>query len=407
MVFLASIKTPDGRKERRAVEAQDRAAAMRILRAEAAAVISLEERDAAPGAAAPAGRKTRRRTRLLRPRGLDVEFGLRQLSSMLRSGLSLLIALRTSAEQARTRRAARVWTGLGDEIETGVTLCSAMEESRCFDPYTLALVRMGEQSGELDATLERAAEHMGRRREMRMMLVNALIYPALVVLMTLGVVGFIVLRVIPQIQSFLAQSNQALPAMTQMLLDISLAVREHGRQAAAGILAAVLALFLARRTPRGREQTDRLALFLPVSGRILRLSATAAAARGLAILLDSGVSLLDSLETAAALIRNRRLRRRLTDAREAVIRGETLAGALAAAPEFMPMLAKMTAVGEATGTLGATLGEIARFHEMLLENAVRRFGALIEPVLILVVGGIVGFVYTAFFLALFSIATAA
>jgi len=122
------------------------------------------------------------------------------------------------------------------------------------------------------------------------------------------------------------------------------------------------------------------------------------------MLLDSGISLLDALDAAAGLLPNRRLQNRVLDARTAVMQGAPLATALAAAPEFLPMLHKMTAVGEATGTLANTLSETAAFHESLLLASVRRFSALLEPVLILVVGVIVGFVYTAFFLALYSLA---
>ena len=271
----------------------------------------------------------------------------------------------------------------------------------------MALIRVGEQSGELDRTLVRAAEHLEQSREMRMMLVNALIYPVLVVLMTFGVVTFMVVKVIPQIQAFLSQANQTLPMITEWLLAFSLWVRIHARPLLIGLVAVPVGVWLIRRIPAGREQCDRLALALPVVGPILRLSQTAVVARGLSILLESGVTLLEALRTVTLLLRNRRLSRRINEALDGVIHGETLAHALAKAPEFMPMLAKMAAVGESTGTLGSAFEEVARFHEIMLRGAVRRFGALIEPILILVVGGIVGFVYTAFFLALFSIATAA
>jgi type II secretory pathway component PulF len=398
--FVATVKNGAGPARSVEVEAADRVSALEQFRDKGGIVLSLAEAGAAP---------RRSSFRLFRgaPGRLDVEFGLRQLSSMLRSGLSLLVALRTAAEQARTRRAARVWNELGDTIETGVSLHEAMQSSRCFDPYTLALVRVGEQSGELDSTLVRAAENLEQIRDMRAMLLNALIYPALVVVMTFGVCAFMVVKVIPQIQVFLQQANRALPYITQVLLDISNWLRAYALHLGLGFGAAVLALFLVRLNPQGREWTDKVALYLPVVGHILRLSRTAVVARGLSILLESGVSLLDGLGTVTHLIRNRRLIHRLEDARESVIRGDTLAHALSAAPEFLPMLAKMAAVGESTGTLGETLGEIARFHEIMLQNAVRRFGTMIEPILILVVGGIVGFVYTAFFMALFSIATAA
>jgi Type II secretory pathway, component PulF len=401
MVFRATIKTPDGRRLSQKIDAADRAAALRQLHADGAAVLSLEpDRSVGGGWRMPDWRI------FGKPRALNIEFGLRQLSSMIKSGLSLLVALRTAAEQSGSRGCARVWNRIAEQIESGLSMHDAMRGYACFDAYTLALVKVGEQTGELEMTLRRAAEHLEQTREMRMMLVNALIYPTLVVVMTIGVVALMVVKVIPQIETFLSQANQTLPAITRWLLDFSNYMRVNIVRICVVLAAIPLSLFLIRRFPYGREQTDRAALYLPVIGKILRLSRTAVMARGLSILLESGVSLLDGLDTVILLVRNSRLVKRLQDAKTAVIGGESLAGALSSAPEFMPMLAKMTAVGESTGTLGSTLAEIADFHEMLLKNAIKRFGIIIEPVLIVLVGGIVGFVYTAFFMALFSIATA-
>lgn len=338
------------------------------------------------------------------PSSLDLELGLRQLASMLRAGLSLLPALRTAADQARSRRPARLWNALADRIEAGLSLSEAAATLRAFTPYVSALVRVGEQSGELDSALRRAADHLEQRRAARAILVNALIYPVLVLLLAFGVAAFMVVKVIPQVEDFLTEGHQALPPITQALLDASDALRAYAPAAFFLLLAATLAILLLRLLPAPRAALDAAALRIPVAGRLLRLSATAALARGLAILLDSGISLLDALDTAADLLSNRRLRNRVLDARSAVMQGSPLADALADAPEFLPMLHKMTAVGEATGTLANTLAETAAFHESLLLAAVRRFSALLEPVLILVVGLIVGFVYTAFFLALYSLA---
>ena len=402
MRYIAKVKDGGGVRTIEG-EAGSRLEALNELHAGGYLLLSLEvERDEGK---TPASH--RHRILGVRPSSLDIEFGLQQLATMLRSGLSLLSALRTASEQARSRRGGRVWGYLADTIESGLSLHDAMVGSKSFNLYTLALIQVGEQTGELDSTLDRAAEHLSRQREVRSMLLNALIYPALVVLMTVGVVTLMVVKVIPQIEGFLAQANQSLPRITQWLLDFSLSVRLHGVDILIGLLALLLLLFLVRMTARGREETDRLALYLPITGPLLRLSRTAVVARGLSILLESGVSLLDALDTVTSLTRNRRLTHRLHDVHDSVMKGNTLAHALAAASEFMPMLSKMAAVGESTGTLASSLGEIAEFHEKMLHHAIRRLGTLIEPVLILIVGLVVGFVYTAFFMALFSIATTA
>lgn len=397
MKFNAAIRTPAGATLSRVLEAPSRAEAHRALRAEGNLVLSLEEQ--APPAPA------KKSFSILPPGALDIEFGLQQLATMLRSGLPLLAALRTTAEQSVRPATARMWNRVADRIESGGTLLSAMEATRRFDPYTLALVRIGEQSGELDSAMTRAAAHREQVRTTRALLVNATIYPALVVLLTVAVVSLMVLKVIPQIEEFLLNANAELPWLTRLLLDVSSAVRDRAPHVLLALAAAAVAIFLVRLHPAGRRFTDGLLLRVPVTGNLLRLSATAVAARGLSILLESGVTLLDSLQTVSTLLRNRRLRQRIDDARDAVIRGLPLADALAPATEFPPMLSRMAAVGESTGTLAAALAEVARYHENRLLAAIRRFGVLIEPVLILVVGGIVGFVYTAFFMALFSLAT--
>jgi type IV pilus assembly protein PilC len=170
------------------------------------------------------------------------------------------------------------------------------------------------------------------------------------------------------------------------------------------VIASLVGLALVRRWPPGRLATDRLMLRVPLVGGVLRLAGTATLARGLGVLLESGVTLLESLSASANLLENHALRERVRLAREAVLRGGRLAPALEQDRRFMPMLPRMVAVGENAGTLVQTLNEVASFHENQLLVVIRRMSVLVEPVVILVVGSIVGFVYIAFFAALFSIA---
>ncbi|MBR6022379.1 MAG: type II secretion system F family protein [Kiritimatiellae bacterium] len=340
-------------------------------------------------------------------RSLDLELGFRQLASMLQSGLSLVSALRTAADQAPRRAARRLWNGVADRVEMGLSPSEAFEGARRFDAYSLALVRVGGESGEMETAFARAADHLERGRAARALLVNALIYPALVLVLATGVVALMVLKVIPQVGDFLAAGQQQLPALTQALLDVSEWLRVWFPWIAGTAAVAAVAIALLRLHPPARRLLDAALLRLPLVGRLLRLSATARFSRGLSILVASGLSLVESLSIASSLLSNRALRAALDDARRAVLRGSTLADALARCTGFLPMLPKMAAVGEATGNLAQTLAENARYHEDLLLATVKRLGILVEPALVLVVGGIVGFVYTAFFMALFSLASAA
>jgi type II secretory pathway component PulF len=342
----------------------------------------------------------------LPPGRLDIEIGLQQLAAMLRSGLPLLESLRTTAEQARRPRSGALWRNIGQQIASGSTLAGALEvHPGYFTNYVVQLVRVGESTGELDAMLGRAAEHLEQSRNLRLMVVNALTYPVIVVLLALGVSAFLVLNVIPKIESFLSAGGRALPPITQMLLGFSHWLQAYLPQIGIGLASAAVALWAIHRWRPGRRALHRLWLTIPVIGRILRLAETAVFARGMHILIESGVALLDSLRTVERLVRNEAIGARIATAREAVTQGETLATGLHGGGEFLPMLPRMVAVGETTGSLGSILGEVARFHEAQLVGAIRRMGIVIEPALIIVVGGIVGFVYAAFFVALFSIAT--
>lgn len=334
----------------------------------------------------------------------DVEIGFQQLASMLSSGLSLLLALRTVAEQARRPRATAIWQNISDRIEEGSTFSDAIADHSCiFSRHVVQLIRVGEHSGNLDTALLRCAEQLERLRHMRLTVLNALAYPGLVVLLSMGVSLFLVLVVIPKIEKFLSGRGRGLPALTQALVDTTRFIQTYLPHICIGTAALLIALFAIYRWPPGRRFMDAILLRVPVVGGILRLSGTAVLARGLSVLLESGVTLLDSLMTVEHLLGNRVLREKIASARQAVLRGDSLASGLGGGRCFLPMLPRMVAVGESAGTLSTVLAEVARFHEHQLVAVIRRMSVIIEPVVILVVGSIVGFVYIAFFTALFSV----
>lgn len=341
----------------------------------------------------------------MRATSFDAETGFQQLSTMLFSGLSLLESLRTVADQARRVRATAVWHQVADRIEQGAGFSDALAAQRnVFSGHVVQLVRVGESSGNLDTALRSAADHMERSRQLRLTVLNALMYPAIVMLLAGGVAAYLVFSVIPKIQKYIGGRGRALPPITQSLLDVTHWIQTHLPHMGILLFALVVGFFFIRRWPPGRIRLDQFFLRIPVIGHVLRLAGTSIFSRSLGVLLESGVTLLDSLRTVEELVGNRAMVARISGARDAVLRGGTLATALSGGREFMPMLPRMVAVGESAGTLSTVLAEVARFHEGQLLNAIRRMSVLIEPVVIIVVGSIVGFVYIAFFVALFSIA---
>jgi len=335
-------------------------------------------------------------------RSVDVELSLRQIAVMLRSGLTLLESLSNAAQQARRPAMGRIWRNVAEQIQEGSGLADAMAQHARFSPMVIQLVRVGEQTGNLEPVLVRAAETLEHRRQLLTTTLTALAYPTVVLVAAFGVAGFMALSVIPKLQHFLATIGRKLPAMTQLLLDIAEAIQAYalyGLIATASVIGAMVALYF---WPPGRLWIDRLSLRIPVIGSLFRLAGTVSFARAMGALLQSGITLLEGLRTIERLQHNRYLAERVSAARIAVMQGDSLAPSLITPHAFMPMLGRMVAVGESAGTLDEVLDEVARFYEDQLQRSIKRLSVIIEPVIIIVVGGIVGFVYIAFFMALFA-----
>ena len=296
----------------------------------------------------------------------------------------------------------RIWYDVAGRIQEGASLADAMSHHHRFSQMVVQLVRVGEQTGHLEPVLLRAAERLEQARRLQASVLTALFYPALVLIMAIGVTAFMVFSLIPKLEKFLATIGRKLPAMTQLLLDITRFVQDYLLYAAVGLTVLAIGLTALYLWLPGRLVIDRLLLRIPLVGGLLRLAGTVSFASAMAALLRSGITLLEGLRTAERLQSNHYLARQVAEARDGVIHGGTLAEPLARERAFMPLLSRMIAVGESAGTLDEVLEEVAKFYESQLQAAVRRLAAFIEPVIIIVVGSIVGFVYISFFMALFA-----
>lgn len=344
----------------------------------------------------------------LRPRNwlparmVDVELGLRQLSVMLTSGLPLLEALRLLHEHAERRSMADIWKRVADDVLAGDSVAVAMQRHPRFPPIAVQLTRIGEETGELQETQRRAAAMLEYRRRLRNQVLSALAYPVVVFIAALFIAGFMVFSVIPKVQAFLRSLGKGLPKITQMLVDVTNYINAHIVEGSIVVGCLIVAVIAVRYFPSTRLLSDRLLLRVPVVGNAIRLGGTASFARNLQTLLQSGLSLLDSLKSIESLLGNRYLSSELAHARAAVIDGETLARSLTARGVFQPMLPRIVAIGESAGRLDDVLGDAATFFEEELARVIRLLAALVEPAMLLIVGGMVGFVYIAFFMALFA-----
>lgn len=336
-------------------------------------------------------------------RMVDVELSLRQLSVMLASGLALLDSIRMLYEHVERRSLRKVWETVADDILGGSTMTEALQRHKCFPPVAVQLARVGEQTGELNITLRRAADILEHRRRLRSQIISALAYPLIVFMAAVGVAAFMVFNVIPKLQNFLSSLGRSLPPLTQMMVDVTNFVNEYALYGLAGLVVLIGGTIAMRMWPPGRLWSDRQLLRVPMIGSTFRIGSSAALSRNMQMLLASGVPLLEALKSVEKLLGNQFLSQQITECRAAVVEGSTLADAIKARG-FTPMLTRIVAIGESSGRLDEVLDEAANYYEDQLARAIRRMAALIEPAMLVIVGGIVGFVYISFFMALFAAA---
>ncbi len=394
--FLYNVRDAAGSRLSGELESSSSAAAAAELRGRGLTVIGLEE------VQQPAHSRGWKPSELLWIRSLDIEISLYQLATLLRSGLTLLGALRLVAEQSERGRLRRVWEEVVTAIESGRTFADALAQQPCFNRLVVQLVSVGEQTGHLGPVLERAAMALEKKRTLRAGLLTTLMYPAIVFLLAIGLAVYMVIGVLPKLQVFLRAMGKKLPPMTQRLLDISDWIQINGVTTVIIAVSSVIALVMLFLWPPGRAVIDALALRIPLLGKAFRTAGTALFATSFSALLSSGVTLIEALRVTERLMGNRRLADIVTTAREQVMQGEPLARHLSRPHGFMPMLPRMIAVGESSGTLDNVLDEVARFHEAQLDRLIKRLTALIEPAVIVTVGTVVGYVYISFFMALFA-----
>lgn len=330
-------------------------------------------------------------------------FFFRQMAFMLRAGLSVAHALELAQAQVSSARLNLTVRLMLKDIEAGQSLSSAMgKHPQVFPDMAINLVVAGESTGELDEIMDRLAVHLDKKAALRAQTVNAMIYPLIVVLAAIGVGVFMVVKIIPKFAKFLQGKGRALPPSTQMLIDISDFVRANGGWIIGGAAVVLVLIALVYRTRWGRLGIDRLLLRVPVVGSLLVTGAMAQMSWALSILLRSGVTVYDALKITGNLLNNRVYADKLREASESILQGRDVATSISH-PRIPPLVVQMVAVGENTGSLDEILQELGIYFEKLLEIAIKRLSTLIEPAMILVIGGMVGFVYYAFFQALFSL----
>ena len=330
-------------------------------------------------------------------------FFFRQMAFMLRAGLAVTESLTLANAQISSARLRLTLKLMLKDIESGHSLSAAMKKhSNVFPHMAINLIVAGENTGDLDAIMERLANHLEKKAALRSQMINALIYPVIVVIAAIGVATFMVFKIIPKFADFLLGQGKALPPSTQSLIDISNSIRQNGILIIAAAIIFIVLLLLVYQTKRGRLMMDYILLRIPVIGPMLTTGSMGQITWSLSTLLASGVTVYQSLKVTGELLANRVFSDKMHHAAEKVLTGKDMASSLQH-PRIPVLVTQMIAVGERTGSLDKILQEMGKYYEQLLDTSIKRMTALIEPVMILLIGAMVGFVYYAFFQALFSL----
>lgn len=350
-------------------------------------------------------------------RGLDMEINIpigsavsqkeivvftRQFATMIDAGLPLVQCLEILSDQTDNKAFQKVLRAVKEDVEAGATFAAALKKHpKVFNDLYCNMVAAGEIGGILDTILQRLAAYMEKVVKLKSKIKGAMIYPACIVSAAIIVTGILLVYVIPVFADLFHSFGKALPAPTQFVINLSNFTINYIWHLLGGVAAAVGAVFLAYRTERGKFVIHATLLKLPVFGELVRKSAVARFTRTLGTLVSSGVPILDALTITAKTSGNKIVERAVMKTRASISEGKTIAEPLTQSAVFPPMVCQMIGVGETTGALDAMLQKIADFYEEEVDNAVANLTSLMEPMVILFLGVVIGGLVVSMYLPIF------
>ena len=336
----------------------------------------------------------------------------RQFATLVASGMPMLRSLDTLEEQTEDEILKEAYAGVRQDVEAGSSLAQAMERHpKVFDRLFRAMVRSGEQSGRLEDALERVAFQTEKLDALRRQIRSALMYPAFVFLLALTVMIVVVAVIVPIFVNIFVEiaeetpgESSELPLPTQITVAVSDALTGYWYLLVPGLVIATIGFFKWKKTERGHDQWDRMKLRIPFKiGDVIQKVALARWSRTFSGTVASGVPMLQSIKVTGETAGNRVIAQAMDDVYASVKSGGSIAGPIARHPIFPAMVAHMVAVGEDTGQLENMLSKIADFYEAEVDAKVKALTALIEPLMICFVGGVVGFIVISMYLPIFSL----
>jgi type IV pilus assembly protein PilC len=337
----------------------------------------------------------------------DIVVFTRQFATMIDAGLPLVQALEILSTQVESKSLAKTLSIIKTDVESGATYADALRKHpKVFTDLYANMVAAGESGGILDTILNRLANYIEKAMKLKKKVKGAMTYPIVVSSIAVLVIAIIMIFVVPTFSKMFATLGGTLPLPTLLIIKLSnFLAGLGGLLLLIAIVAVIVGFGQIRKTKGGRLVTDKMFLRLPIFGMLLRKVAVAKFTRTLGTLVSSGVPILDGLEITAKTAGNKVVEGAVMDVRSAVSEGKTLAEPLMKSKVFPPMVTHMIAVGESTGALDAMLSKIADFYDDEVDNAVANLTAMMEPMLMVFLGGTVGFIVVAMYLPIFKLIT--
>jgi type IV pilus assembly protein PilC len=328
----------------------------------------------------------------------------RQLSTLVKAGLPITQALNTSIEQVNNPKFKSILQKVATSVEGGQSLASSFAQyPQLFNHIFISLVDAGEQSGTLDESLLRLADQQEKEQAVLGKVRGALVYPAIVFVVIIGVVVFMVTTVLPQVGGLYTELGQKLPLLTSALLAVSKAIINFWYLFILMLVAIVIGIRIGIKTPKGKQIWDNFKLHVPLFSPLFKKVYAARFTRTLSSLVNSGVPLLRSLKIAGEAVDNVVVQKIIDNAAEKVKTGESLSSALEGHDEIVKLVPQMIRVGEESGSLGGMLEKVATFFEEEVDQTVKNLSAIIEPIMIVFLGVVVLFIVVAVLFPIYSL----
>ena len=394
-VFTYEARSTDGKKIDGSLKAADRNAALDQIKKKNLTVVQITEDTGLAAKRNIFGRAPRAKVKTK-----DICILTRQLSTMISAGIPLLESLEILCEQASDPGFRRVMDRIIERVRSGTDFSTALgEHPKIFSHIFVNMIKAGEVSGNLDVILTRLAEYLEAIEEIKREVKSAMVYPTVSLVMILSITAGLVVGIVPKFKVIFDQLGMTeLPWITQFLLDLSSFLQNQWYVAMFLIAASVTGFIMAKRTKKGLKLWHKFLLNMPVFGQLVRKVAISRFSRTFSTLIQSGVPMLGALDIVAGTAGNVVIEEAVLKAKDAVSRGETLGEPLAATKVFPPMVTRMIAIGEKTGALEKLLAKISEFYDAEVKAAVKALTSLIEPLMIGVMGLLVGGIVLAIFM---------